>query len=224
MPTQYVTRSDWGAQEPRKRIYVKSSDMEGIVIHHSVTPSGGDLDERVRNIQNYHRNTRGWFDVAYSYLIGQDGTVYEGRGSGVQQGATNQVNDRFYAVCFIGNYGGSCTCANPQIDVSGITDVLTEEAKESFRCLRKMLMDEGVGEGLRSHREFKATSCPGDNISNAKVLFDLAQGPVSDTGALQFQIDAMKADWALVKKITYRRIGARFKRIRSIAEINLERF
>ena len=34
----------------------------------------------IQGIQNYHINTKKWCDVGYSFLIGGDGKVYEGRG------------------------------------------------------------------------------------------------------------------------------------------------
>jgi len=223
MPVQYVSRGEWGAQAPRRRVLVDSSDMEGIVVHHTVTPGGGDLDARVRSVQNFHRNTRGWFDIAYSYLIGLDGRVYEGRGSGVQQGATNQVNNRFYAVAFIGNFGGSCDCA-PKSPPEMKRDQLTPQAIEAFRCLRSLLIDEGVGPDLRLHREFKATSCPGDNIDNVRTYNWLLEDPIDFNELDQLQREMMLEDWKLVKRITYRRRGQRFKRIRAISIRNIERF
>lgn len=34
----------------------------------------------VRQIQTFHIESRGWFDIGYNFLIGGDGAAYEGRG------------------------------------------------------------------------------------------------------------------------------------------------
>ncbi len=34
----------------------------------------------VRGIQNFHIDDRGWADIGYHFLVGENGKVYEGRG------------------------------------------------------------------------------------------------------------------------------------------------
>ena len=36
--------------------------------------------QRVRSIQNFHIDDRGWADIGYHFLVGENGKVYEGRG------------------------------------------------------------------------------------------------------------------------------------------------
>jgi N-acetylmuramoyl-L-alanine amidase len=36
--------------------------------------------ERVRAIQYFHQHDRGWVDIGYHFLVGENGKVYEGRG------------------------------------------------------------------------------------------------------------------------------------------------
>ena len=46
----------------------------------------------------------GFVDIAYSFLIGGDGVVYEGRGWNTEGGHTCGFNKQSYAICFIGNF------------------------------------------------------------------------------------------------------------------------
>jgi hypothetical protein len=49
-------------------------------------------------------DTRGWNDIAYSFLINHEGTIYEGRGAGIAGGHTAGHNTISHAVCLIGNF------------------------------------------------------------------------------------------------------------------------
>lgn len=59
---------------------------------------------RVNTIQSLHMDTRGWDDIGYNFLIGDDGYVYEGRGWDYQGAHTKGFNNRSLGVSFIGNF------------------------------------------------------------------------------------------------------------------------
>ncbi|KAH9512608.1 Peptidoglycan-recognition protein SC1a [Bulinus truncatus] len=52
-------------------------------IHHAESSecfSQSTCAAEVRGFQNFHMDTRGWNDIGYSFLVGGDGSVFEGRG------------------------------------------------------------------------------------------------------------------------------------------------
>lgn len=49
-------------------------------------------------------DTRRYEDIAYSFLIDDDGTVYEGRGAGVIGGHTKGDNSKSHAICAMGDF------------------------------------------------------------------------------------------------------------------------
>lgn len=57
----------------------KVKKVDRIVIHHtaeSIKPGISD-EAMIRGIYAYHAVSRGWGDIGYNYLIGQDGKIYE---------------------------------------------------------------------------------------------------------------------------------------------------
>ena len=54
-------------------------------------------------IQDFHMDDRGWWDIGYNFLIGQDGRIYEGRGFSVQGAHCSGWNTQTLgSVIFIG--------------------------------------------------------------------------------------------------------------------------
>ena len=107
----------------------------------------------VRQIQRLHQVDRGWNDVAYNFLVGDTGQIYEGRGFGNRSAAQggnsrqeiNYNNKHYVAVCWL---GGSEPTHKP-----------SDKAVKSIKWLY-----EQVGGELRPHSSFKQTSCPGDRL------------------------------------------------------------
>lgn len=98
-----ATRDEWDARPPRQRYQLTMPSPE-LWLHHTADdvhhgPAG------VRWYQDFHMDTKGWFDIAYSFLVDdQDQTVYEGRGAGIVGGHTEDHNSRSHAICVIGNF------------------------------------------------------------------------------------------------------------------------
>lgn len=107
---------------------------------------------KVRQIQDYHMDVKGWVDVAYSTLVCPHGAIFEGRGWGNRTAAngTNAGNAGSYAHCYLGGQG----------------DPFTHDGKigmaTAFRLAR---VHGGAGPRQWNHRDWKATECPGDTIA-----------------------------------------------------------
>jgi len=54
--------------------------------------------------QNYQMNTGQWRDIAYNFLVGEDGNVYEGRGWGKIAGQAEPFKYNSINICIIGNF------------------------------------------------------------------------------------------------------------------------
>lgn len=154
-PPDYVNlRSAWGS----KKVGTVGSahSPKYITIHHTATPNDdkSTVEERIRGTQNYHINTIKWSDIGYHFLISSDGRVWQGRKNMERTGAhvANHNKDNI-GISFIGNYQ---KIAVPRA-------MLDSAAK-----LIKWLCDKyGIAKGrthIKGHREWAATTCPGDYI------------------------------------------------------------
>jgi peptidoglycan recognition protein len=150
----FVPRAAWGA-EPLKGNHDPLGPVQRITLHHTDEHAGmrgrSDL-EVVHAIQAYHRDTLGWADIGYHYLVGRDGRVYEGRAltaQGAHSGGANNRNN--LGVSVIGNFS------------SGLPPAAQLEALASFLADRRTAYGLS-GAALLGHRDFGATECPGNAL------------------------------------------------------------
>lgn len=141
---RYVSRAGWGARPPKSKSYIRGSN--GIYVHHSAGPTS----QTCKQIQNYHMDAKGWVDIAYSWLVDKNGTIYEGRGWGVAGAHTAGYNSSSHAVCYIGNTSAS---AAPAVAKAAINTVINEHNRR-------------YGSGyVRPHNAVASTACPGTDLT-----------------------------------------------------------
>lgn len=116
-------------------------------IHHTADENHGPAG--VRAIQRYHMDVKGWDDIAYSFLVDDDGSIYEGRGFGVAGGHTAGHNNHSHAICFMGNF------QNRQPTAAAM-----EAARWLFHEGRRLGKWKVISGGHRD-AEGASTACPG---------------------------------------------------------------
>ena len=148
-----ISRDNWGAK-PNKTKFSKLGEVKGLVVHWSAYPvavgNQAEIDQ-CKKIQRLHQEDRGWNDVAYNFLVGDTGQIYEGRGFGNRSAAQggnsrqeiNYNNKHYVAVCWL---GGSKPTDQPSAEARAANSWLYEQ----------------VGGELKPHSSFKQTDCPGD--------------------------------------------------------------
>lgn len=143
----YVSRAGWGARPP-KYVNQITQPVEGIFVHYR-GPGGAPSDEKaaLRQDQAYHMDVKGWSDIAYSWAVGNTGTIYELRGWGVRGGHTADWNNRSHAVLWIGGDEGTPSSA-------ALDSIATVRAEHRAR----------YGGWVKGHRDVNPTSCPGDRL------------------------------------------------------------
>ncbi|HJL19916.1 MAG TPA: N-acetylmuramoyl-L-alanine amidase [Sandaracinaceae bacterium LLY-WYZ-13_1] len=155
-----VTREAWGARATR--CTSRNATKTRMAVHYTVTPSANP-ERQVRGIQRYHMDSRGWCDVGYHFLVGIDGTVYEGRPLHLLGAHVGGHNTNNIGVSFVG-------CFHPTCDASWGPRRPPEAMIEAGGRLLGALGDlYGIaldGSHVRGHRDHSgaSTSCPGDYL------------------------------------------------------------
>jgi hypothetical protein len=138
---------------------VRPHAVRGVVVHYS----GMNADEqrlhrncaaRVKAMQRYHMDVKGWLDAAYNHALCGHGFVFAVRGFGVRSAAngTKKANDCYFAVCFLGD------------DSAGRADVTPEARRALEQLIAEYRRRYPKAIEVRPHSDFVATECPGDEL------------------------------------------------------------
>src|SRR3954447_22316205 len=83
-----VPRSGWNAGDCPPRAPAQYGEVDMAFVHHTDTIndySPSDSPAIVLGICRYHRNSNGWNDIGYNFLVDKYGTIFEGRAGGIDQ-------------------------------------------------------------------------------------------------------------------------------------------
>jgi hypothetical protein len=104
-------RAAWGAENCMPRDKPIYGDVQVAFVHHTVSTNdytAADVPSIILGICRYHRNSNGWNDIGYNFLVDKFGTIWEGRAGGVDQavvGAQAQgYNSRSTGIADIGTH------------------------------------------------------------------------------------------------------------------------
>jgi hypothetical protein len=87
-PPVIITRTEWGGDTVPPRAPAGYGEVQLAFVHHTVTANDyGPADSAaiVLGIARYHRDSNGWNDVGYNFLVDKYGQVFEGRAGGIDQ-------------------------------------------------------------------------------------------------------------------------------------------
>ncbi|MEU0059082.1 peptidoglycan-binding protein [Streptomyces sp. NPDC006334] len=154
---KFVQREDWGAPASSPASYLASA--RGVKIHYLGTEYSSRVhslcDDYVRSIRASHlANVKeNYIDIAYTALVCEHGSVFEGRGTHKRCGANGsaELNSRDYAVCAL--LGSKGFTSPPDAMLHGLRDAI--------EWLRR---DGDAGDWIGGHRDGYATECPGDAL------------------------------------------------------------
>ncbi|KAL9694732.1 hypothetical protein quinque_014017 [Culex quinquefasciatus] len=149
-----IDRRTWLAQ-PALEFQPMESPVPYVVISHTATETAdtqAGMVYMVRNIQCFHIESRRWHDIAYNFLVGNDGNVYEGRGWQRIGAHTHGYNSRGIGISFVGCF---------------MNELPAKVAMEA--C--KLLIERGVKDGyiqedykLVAHCQCSPTESPGRKL------------------------------------------------------------
>ncbi|XP_032527673.1 peptidoglycan-recognition protein LB-like [Danaus plexippus] len=159
----YVTRSMWHARPPKEKIPLQSP-VPYVVIHHSYSPpacyDGVTCRQAMRSMQNFHMDSRGWWDIGYNFAVGSDGAAYEGRGWTVLGAHALHFNNISIGICLIGDWRFLVPPSNQLKSAKALINAGVELGyiKSDYK--------------LVGHRQVRETECPGDALFHEIQTWD----------------------------------------------------
>jgi hypothetical protein len=87
-PPPIITRAQWGGDKVTPRAAPEHGEVRMAFVHHTVTANEyGPEDSAgiVLSIAKYHRDSNGWNDIGYNFLVDKYGQIFEGRAGGIDQ-------------------------------------------------------------------------------------------------------------------------------------------
>jgi hypothetical protein len=173
-----VPRSGWRADE--KIVRAKPTFAPAVrlaVVHHTAgtnTYTPAQAAAIVRGIEVYHVKGNGWNDIGYNFLVDRFGTVYEGRGGGIEKNVIGAHAEGFntgtFGVAMIGNYAHAAppkaqqdalvTLLAWRLDVAHIdplsTVLYTSGGNLKFKAGTNVTL-----RAISGHRDTGPSECPG---------------------------------------------------------------
>ncbi|KAK3590387.1 hypothetical protein CHS0354_028496 [Potamilus streckersoni] len=155
-----VTRSEWGARAPTTTPGHLPATPKYAFIHHGASApchTKAQCIATVKSYQTHHIDSNHWSDIGYSFIIGEDGNVYEGRGWDEIGAHTLNYNSVGLGFCMIGNFMDRVP-----------NDAALNAVKQLIACgvANNKLSSTYI---LHGHRDVGQTECPGNK------LYDLIQ-------------------------------------------------
>lgn len=138
-----------------------------------------------RAVRNYHVNTKGWSDIAYSFGVCPHGVRFVGRGwdksqwaNGSDQVGFDDGSDAYWytVLLFIGGPEA------PNLPMIAALETLVEEGRNSGRCGLRVL----------PHNDFKRKVCPGVEATALARAWD--NRPHLGTVPLPIEVADLQAD------------------------------
>jgi N-acetylmuramoyl-L-alanine amidase len=173
-----VPRASWGSDEEIVRAKPRYAPaVRLLVIHHTAgtnayTPAQSAAI--VRGIQVYHVEGNGWDDIGYNFLVDRFGTVFEGRGGGIDRNVIGAhaegFNNGTSGIALMGNFSAATAPKAQQsalvalaawrLDVAHVdplsTVVYTSGGNYKYKAGKVVTL-----RAISGHRDTGPSECPG---------------------------------------------------------------
>src|SRR4051794_23293561 len=177
-----IMRDGWGAAHVPPRYPPEYGQVQAAFVHHTA----GEIDYApedspgiVLGIARYHRDSNGWNDIGYNFLVDRYGTIFEGRAGGIQAaviGAQAQgYNSNSTGIACLGTFTNMPLDAPAMeslarliawklslhgVPVTGTVTVASLGGETNrYRAGTPVLLNR-----ISGHRDGDQTTCPGDRL------------------------------------------------------------
>lgn len=216
-PPAIIPRAAWGADSVPPRAAPDYGVVQMAFVHHTVTANDYAPEQSasiVLGIAKYHRDTNGWNDIGYNFLVDQYGQVFEGRAGGVEQaviGAQAQgYNSQSTGVAVLGTF---TDVPIPEAAMAAITQLLGWKLSlHGVPCEGGLTIVSGGGslnrypsgtpvamQRISGHRDGDSTECPGNalyaQLPELRRRAAALAGPIVAHGEISLQSSADAIDY-----------------------------
>jgi N-acetylmuramoyl-L-alanine amidase len=216
-PPPIIPRTAWGADSVPPRSAPDYGVVQMAFVHHTVTANDYTPEQSaaiVLGIAKYHRDTNGWNDIGYNFLVDQYGQVFEGRAGGVEQavvGAQAQgYNSQSTGVAVLGTFSDAPI---PEAAAASIARLLGWKLSlHGVPCEGGLTIVSGGGslnrypsgtpvamQRISGHRDGDQTECPGNalyvQLPELRRRAAALAGPIVVRGHLSLQPSADAIDY-----------------------------
>ncbi|MBN2362240.1 MAG: N-acetylmuramoyl-L-alanine amidase [Deltaproteobacteria bacterium] len=155
-----LSRSAWGARATRCTSL--NTTKTKIAVHHTVTPTtyNGSYEARLRQIQAYHMDSRGYCDVGYHFFATADGRMWEAREAKYLGAHVLNNNTNTAGVTFVGCFHSSdCSSMQP----NNPPEVMINGGGKLIGLVARRYGIAVSSSTVMGHRDFpgQSTACPG---------------------------------------------------------------
>ncbi len=200
-PPTIISRTEWGADSVPPRAGPTYGVVQAAFVHHTVgTNDYGPEDSAgiVLGIARYHRDTNGWNDIGYNFLVDKYGQIFEGRAGGIESavvGAQAQgYNSQSTGIACLGTFS---TVAQSEAGLEALARLIGWKLSlHAVPVGGEVTLTSAGGESNRypsgtpvtvnrvcGHRDGDNTSCPGDvlygQLTDLRSRAARYAGPVS---------------------------------------------
>ncbi|CAM5325113.1 peptidoglycan recognition protein family protein [Streptomyces avidinii] len=156
----------WGARAASEPVVVLANGPERIIVHHTATANVTDYSKQrafalARAIQTYHMDAQGWIDTGQHFTVSRGAFVLEGRHSSLAELRTGARQVR--AAHCVGQNTVSIGIENEGTYTSQVPPAAQYAALADL-CAHICDQYGLPASEIYGHRDFNATSCPGDRL------------------------------------------------------------
>ncbi|HVE67040.1 MAG TPA: N-acetylmuramoyl-L-alanine amidase, partial [Solirubrobacteraceae bacterium] len=164
-----VGRDAWCAAQCPPREDPGYGNVRVGFVHHTVNANDYTPQESpaiVLAICRYHRNSNGWSDVGYNFLVDRYGQVFEGRAGGVDRAVVGaQASGYNSASTGVANIGEFSTEGQTPAGLGALARLLSWKlGLHGVPYEGRVTVNGRTFERISGHRDANSTGCPGDAL------------------------------------------------------------
>ncbi|MFL5826881.1 MAG: peptidoglycan recognition protein [Thermoleophilaceae bacterium] len=177
-----LPRASWGADQCPPRVSPDYGEVKLAFVHHTVsindyTPD--DVPAMILGICRYHRNSNGWNDIGYNFLVDKFGRIWEGRAGGVDRAVVGAQAQGYNAQSTgIANLGTFSSVPQSDVAIDAMAKLIRWKLPLHGQPTAGTVQVTSAGgssnrypngteitlQRVSGHRDVDATSCPGDSL------------------------------------------------------------